>query len=108
MAGWPAIVRAAAVLRAHDLPDHEEREAQGLGRGTAQDACRAAGILGDALRTLLARHLDGAAAQTGCQEEVWAAVNDLRAARQALSGVAYDRMPAVKEADRPSADSAFG
>src|SRR4051794_28773416 len=93
MADWPAIVRAAAVLRAHDLPDHEERLARVLRRGAGtQDACRAAAVLGDALRTLLARHLDRAAAQTNRQDEVWAAVNDLRAARQALAGVAFDRV----------------
>src|SRR5947209_8258402 len=95
MADWPAIVRAAAVLRAHDLPDHEERLRQVLHRGAALDACRAASVLGDALRTLLARHLDGAAAQTEQQGEVWAAVNDLRAARQALVGVACDHVLAV-------------
>src|SRR5437764_3064621 len=95
MAGWPAILRAAAVLRAHALPEHEEWLAQVLGRGAAaQDACRAAGVLGDALRTLLARHLDGAAPETSRQDEVWVAVNDLRAARQALAGVAWDRVPA--------------
>jgi hypothetical protein len=105
MADWPAIVRAAAVLRAHDLPDHEERLAQVLHSGAAHDACRAAGVVGDALRTLLARHLDGVAAQTERQDEVWAAVNDLRAARQALAGVACDR---VLAAPAPAATSPDG
>jgi hypothetical protein len=108
MADWPAIVRAAAVLRAHDLPDHEERLAQVLHRGAALDACRAAGVLGDALRTLLARHLDALAVQTEHQDKVWAAVNDLRAARQALAGVACDRVlaepaPAATSPDGPVA-----
>src|SRR5438045_9560388 len=93
MADWPAIVRAAAVQRAQDLPDHADRLARGLRRGVgALDACRAAAVLGGALRSLLARHLDGAAAQTNRQEEVWTAANDLRAARQALAGIASDRV----------------
>src|ERR671931_2531292 len=103
MADWPAIVRAAAVLRAHDLPDHEERLARVLRHGAALDACRAAAVVGDALRTLLARHLDGAAAQTERQDEVWAAVNDLRAARQALAGVACDRVLAEPAPAAPRA-----
>lgn len=92
MADWPAILRAAAVLREHDLAEHEGRLAQALRHGAALDACRAGAVLGEALRALLAHRLDAASHEPRHHDEVWSAIADLRAARHALAGVAYDRL----------------
>src|SRR5579883_2654391 len=92
MADWPAILRAAAVLRAHDLTEHEGRLAQALDHGSAVGACRASAILGDAVCALLARRLESATRDSRSSDAVWADIATLRAARQALAGLAYDRV----------------
>jgi hypothetical protein len=92
MADWSVILHASAVLREHDLTEHQGRLAQALERGAALDACRAGAILGEAVRALLARRLDAVARQSAGHDAVWADIAALRAARQALDGLACDRL----------------
>jgi hypothetical protein len=97
MADWPVILHAAAVLREYGLTEHQDRLSQALAHGAALDACRAGAILGDAVRALLARRLDAVARQSMRHDAIWADIAALRAARQALDGLACDRVAAESE-----------
>jgi hypothetical protein len=108
MADWSVILHASAVLREHDLTEHQGRLAQALERGAALDACRAGTILGEAVCALLARRLDAVARQPVGHDAIWADIAALRAARQALDGLACDRVlaePASVSMSQPALEA---